>query len=140
MHLLDSQDLLVSVGQKGVQPCEINKDIPVCAHTPSNETESRICFNDWEMWLYMQTLSQTAASTTSEFGGGGGGGGASMLRVRDRKTGQFNVFPIVVAGGGGGSAAVLMCLFYPPLTSQFQMEFLQTLRPKIYTHTSLMQR
>lgn len=106
VQLWDSQDLLVSVGQKGLEPCEI-KDIPVCADPPKNLDESIECFQSWQEWLAIQTLSQNAASSTREYGGGGAGGGASMLRVHSRETGQFTMLPVVVAGGGGGSAAIL---------------------------------
>lgn len=107
VQLWDTQDLLVSIGQKGVEPCEIMKEIPVCVGPPVNLSESEKCFQAWDSWLTGNAgLSQNAASTTRDFGGGGAGGGASMLRLRDRNTGKFNALPIVVAGGGGGSAAI----------------------------------
>lgn len=106
VKLLKTQDLLVAVGQKGVEPCEVVKSIPFCDDRPKNFNESIECFENWKSWLKSHPkLSQEAASTTLNYGGGGGGGGASMLRVRDHRTGEFSRLPIVVVGGGGGSAA-----------------------------------
>ena len=106
VELRDNQDLLIIVGQKGDEPCEVQKDIPVCASPPKNIDEGVECSVSWEEWLNSNpTLSLNAAFSTLNYGGGGGGGGASMVRIRDRQTEQFSALPIVVSGGGGGSAS-----------------------------------
>ena len=108
VELSDAQDLLISIGQKGVEPCEVMKDIPVCENPPKTLIESSKCFQQWRHWLDSNLeLSQSEAATTIDYGGGGGGGGATLLRVYNRTMRQFSDFPIVVAGGGGGSAADL---------------------------------
>lgn len=114
--LKDTQDLMILVGQQGVQPCDALKDVPVCKSVPKNIKESNLCFKEWDAWLKGNpALSQTDVSTVYLFGGGGGGGGASMVRVRDRGTGVFHTLPSVVAGGGGGSAANMSTNFLTEL-------------------------
>ena len=130
VRLLDSQDLLVSVGQKGSEPCENKTDIAVCANynPPDNVTEARTC------WLSVQELSQNTASTTRNFGGGGAGGGASMVRIRNRETGQFSALPVVIAGGGGGSAANLNLSIFSSLNITFPEELSSNSSEDLYTH------
>lgn len=116
IRLQDTQDLLVLVGQKGAEPCEVLKEVPVCKNVPKNVKESSLCFSDWETWLNNNpALSESDRSTAYILGGGGGGGGASMVRVHDRNTGIFHTLPSVVAGGGGGSAAQLSTDFLTEL-------------------------
>jgi hypothetical protein len=107
VKLWAGQDMLVSVGQRGLEPCQIRRDIPVCNNPPSSLEEADKCFEEWELWLAKQGLSQNAMFTTRNFGGGGAGGGASMLRLTSRETGGFAKLPVIVAGGGGGSAVTL---------------------------------
>lgn len=117
IKLLDTQDVLVQIGQKGLEPCDLSLDIPFCESLPDNSSK---CFNDWMSWVSSRPgLSENAASLTTGFGGGGSGGGASMLRLRDRKTGSFNELPVVVAGGGGGMAA----LFSPDVLNRINVTF-----------------
>lgn len=103
-------ELLILVGQRGLSPCEVDSLLPelqqlVCESPPRSFNESEECHALWSRYL----LEAYNGSTVFLIGsGGGGGGGASMVRLRDAESEQFESRPLVVAAGGGGSPARLV--------------------------------
>ena len=99
-------DLLVMVGQRGLEPCtQIPISEPayteVCSNPPLNINETVLCNETW------YNLTRKYDSLFYEVFGGAGGGGASLVRARNRTSEMFDDFPIVVTGGGSGTPAVL---------------------------------
>ena len=142
IELQDTQDLLILVGQRGTEPCEILNDIPVCSTVPKTIEESIQCFRDWDDWLSNNSdLSEADKSTAYLYGGGGAGGGASMVRLRDRSTGVLHTWPSVVAGGGGGAAASMATNFFDEqetLSPDYQPSMEELYRQHLNAKTDLM--
>ena len=108
-------ELLILVGQRGLSPCEVDSFQPelqqlVCENPPRSFNESEECHTLWRGYLleaYNETIIDNE-SIIDHLSGGGGGGGASMVRLRDAESEQFEARPLVVAAGGGGSPARLV--------------------------------
>ena len=108
VELTTEFELLVLVGQRGIEPCSL---IPtsdpvyteICTIPPvgSMPGSADTCNETW------YNLTRVFDRTFYNVFGGAGGGGASLVRARNRTSGVFDNFPIVIAGGGGGSPAIL---------------------------------
>ena len=100
--------LLIFVGQKGTEPCDVIRETDeayatFCQDPPVNATDVSSCNNTWSNFTREADYDPLFYSV---FGGGAGGGG-SLVQSRRRNSMALDSLPIVIVGGGGGSASVL---------------------------------
>jgi hypothetical protein len=110
VELSTEYDLLIFVGQRGTEPCDVipkTKEIyaTFCQeHTIiSNITGVESCNESW----FNFTREADFDSLFYEVFGGGAGGGGSLVQSRRRNSTALDASPIIVAGGGGGTASIL---------------------------------
>ena len=99
--LMDSHELLISVGQRGVSPCDGNPNRSVCTDPPLEPHDFAKCNENWLNFI-RQTFS---TDDLYAIDGGGGGGGSSVVYPRIRDS-SFTT-PLAIAAGGGGTSAIL---------------------------------
>ena len=110
VELSTEYDLLIFVGQRGTEPCDVipkTKDAyaTFCQEPAviTNITDMKSCNESW----FNFTQEADFDPLFYEAFGGGAGGGGSLVKLRRRNSTALDARPIVVAGGGGGTAAVL---------------------------------
>ena len=124
VELSDGHELLISVGQKGISPCDTgsNQNLMLCQSPPVTFDDTYDCDSAWVEYL---TENFNVLRSTV---GGAGGGGASVIFARTAG-GNFSR-PLSIAGGGGGSSAELrlveFCFFSENGTTQCTQQFVQS--------------
>lgn len=101
VELYSSLQLLVLVGQHGLDFCDVEPSSTPCVYQPQDQPDAMACNDTWHAYLEDEFLGEHSIETL----GGGGGGGASMIRAYTQQ--GLNAEPMVVGGGGGGSSALL---------------------------------
>lgn len=99
VELYPELELLILVGQRGLDYCDVESEYSRCTNLSSSLPE---CNTAW--YNYLQ--SRFNNESVSDVLGGGGGGGASMVRAYNSIRG-YDLDPIVIAAGGGGTSAFL---------------------------------
>ena len=110
VELSTEYELLIFVGQRGTEPCDVipkSKDTyaTFCQEPPFTIANVRSCNETW--FNFTQAANFDPMFSFYEVFGGGGGGGGSLVRSRRRNSTAIDPLPIVIAGGGGGTASVL---------------------------------
>ena len=105
VELSTEYELLILVGQRGTEPCDVIPEIEeaygIFCRELITDHDVHMCNETW--YNYTREFD---CSFYEAFGRGAGGGG-SLVRARRKDTKVFDNFPIIIAGGGGGSASVL---------------------------------
>ena len=105
VELSTEYELLIFVGQRGTEPCDVipkTKEayVTFCQEPPSNITDVKSCNETW------YNFTRDFDPLFYEVFGGGGGGGGSLVLSRRKNTTALDE-SIVVVGGGGGTASIL---------------------------------
>ena len=103
VELSTEYELLILVGQKGTEPCDVIPESEDAYGIFCREpiTDIEMCNGTW------YNFTRDFDRMFYEAFGGGAGGGGTLVRARNGNNKAIDDFPIAIVGGGGGTHSIL---------------------------------